>query len=199
MPNRTVAVSAVCVTALAGAAHAQVFLDRTAWVSAAGAVTTPDVGALGEFSFAEGTPTDLGGFFTVTATGGPDGAAELNDVPNFVFDFAPGGLSSVTFTFDTPITAFAAVWSNTFVQDGFSVSTGTNTYDLEAEAGDTLSSTFVGFVESSGFSTLTFTTNTPGGDDLVFFREFEYSVVPAPSAAAVLGFGGVLAARRRRG
>ena len=194
-------VTGAVVACAAAPALSQVFTTRTDWVTAAGGdITTPDYSTFGEIDFVPGSPTDLGGFFSVTAAGGATGDASLNSVPNFVFDFAPGGLSSVTFTFDAPITAFAALWSNTFVQDGFSVSTPEETYDLHSYT-PTLNAQFIGFVESSGFTTVTFTTTSPmggGGDDFVFFREFEFAAVPSPSGAALLALAGVGAARRRR-
>lgn len=195
---KLVCASAV-VASVSGVASAQVFFDRGDWVAAAGGgVVSPDFSAFAPTEFAPGVSTDLGGFFSVTANGGALGDAELNTVPNFVFDFAPGGLASVEFNFDTPITAFAAVWSNTFVQDGFTVSSGSTLYDLNVLS-DPLGSQFIGFVEADGFSTVRFTTtvNPGNGDDLVFFNTFEYVPVPAPASAFVLG-GAAIASRRRR-
>ncbi len=198
--TRTAMACAIVVSCAGATASAQTFLDRSNWVTAAGgAITTPDYAAFAPVDFEPGTPFDMGGFFHVTANGGSTGDADLNTVPNFVFDFSPGDLSSVTFTFETEITAFAGLWSNTFVQDGFAVTTGNgNTYDLGALGGGAPSAVFVGIVEATAFSTVTFHTAGPGGDDFVFFREFEFAYVPAPASAGLLALGAVVGVRRRR-
>lgn len=198
--NRNVLCAALAASFVGAPASAQVFLDRSNWVTAAGgAVTTPDYSVFAPVDFVPGVSFDMGGFFDVLATGGSTGDADLNNVPNFVFDFSPGGLSSVTFSFDTEITAFAGLWSNTFVQDGFAVTTGNgNTYDLGALGGGAPSAAFIGIVEATAFDSVTFTTATPGGDDFVFFREFEFVSVPAPASAALLGLGAIAGVRRRR-
>lgn len=186
---------AVAVVASSGAvASAGIIFDRTTWVSSVGGpVTTPDYSALAPVDFPDGVPVDLGGNFIVTAEGDD---ADLNTVPNFVFDFSPGGLASVTFDFPTPILGFAAVWSNTFVQDGFTVSSPFNDYDLNVISSD-LNMQFIGFTENAPFSTVTFTATNDPGDDFVFFRDFEFAV-PAPSAASALMAAGVVGLRRRR-
>lgn len=199
--KRTLMASAALIACAGSAAYGQTFLDRASWEAAAnGPVITPDLAAASPIDFAPGVATSVGGAFDVLATGGGVGDASLNAVPNFVFDFAPGGLSSVTFTFSTPITAFAGEWSNTFVQDGFAVESGSGAfYDLGLIGGEPLGSNqFIGVVEPGGFSTLTFTTATPGGDDFVFFTAFEFVEIPSPGTAALLGVAGVAAVRRRR-
>ena len=197
---RSTLTAVVAIACVSATASAQTFLDRTAWEAAAsGPVISPDYAAIGPVEFDPGVSADLGGFFDVLATGGVTGDADLNAAPNFVFDFDPAGLQSVTFTFDTPITAFGALWSNTFVQDGFAVTTGNgDTFDLEAVAGATLSSTFVGVIDAAGFSTLTFSTSPGGGDDFVFFNTFEFVEIPSPATAGLLGLGALAATRRRR-
>jgi hypothetical protein len=193
-----VAVAAVNATAFAGAG---VFLDDEAgWLASAdGTVVTPDYTTVAPVDFSPGVPTDLGGFYDVLATGGGPGSASLNGVPNFVFDFSPGGLSSVTFTFDTPITGFSGIWSNTFVQDGFQVSTPFADYDLGAISGNDLSARFIGIHEAAPFSTVTFSTASPvGGDDFVFFNSFNFVEIPAPGAVALLSVAGLVGTRRRR-
>lgn len=202
--TRAHGVLALAVLASAGTATGQVFFDEPSWSAASsGNFVAPDYVAIGPTLFPEGT-TNLGGFFDVTVeldpvTGGtfnPDFDAELNSVPNFVFDFDP--VDTVTFTFPTPITSFAALWSNTFLEDGFRVSTPFNDYDLNVLA-DPLNATFIGVVEATPFSTLTITTSSPTqGNDFVFFRQFNYYEIPAPGSAALLAIGGFAAARRRR-
>ena len=199
--SRATLFSATVVLVTSQVSFGQTFLDRAAWAaSAGGAIVSPDFLELGPVNFASGVATDLGGFFDVMPTGGGPSSAQLNDVPNFIFDFDPNGLTSVTFTFDTPITAFAAEWSNTFVQDGFAVESGSGeSYDLGAIGGNPLGiNQFIGVVEADGFNTLTFTTATAGGDDFVFFTAFEFVEVPAPGGAAMLALGGLAALRRRR-
>lgn len=192
--------AAVAVACVSATASAQTFLDRTAWETAAGGtVIAPDYAALAPVDFAPGVSVDLGGFYDVLATGGALGDADLNTVPNFVFDFDPSGLQSVTFTFDIPIVAFGADWSNTFVQDGFAVATSNgDSIDLEDAAGTLLSSTFVGFVDMSGINSVTFTTSPGGGDDFVFFTNFDFVEIPSPATAGLLGLSAFAAARRRR-
>ena len=177
-----------------GAASGQIFFNETDWMNASGGnFVAPDYNNLAPISFPEGT-TDFYGYFDVTSVG--NGSATYNSARNFVFDF--DALDTVTFTFDTPITSFAAIWSNTFVQDGFRVSTPFNDYDLNVlDPG--LNAVFIGFVENTPFSTVTFTTSNPTmGDDFVFFNTFNFYEVPAPASAAILGMGGLVAARRRR-
>ena len=151
-------------------------------MAAVGSSFTPDYASLAEIDFPLGT-TDFYGFFDVTTDGGPGtsaNAARFNDVGNFVFDFDPVDLSSVTVTFPTPITGFAGLWSNTFVQDGMRVSTPLNDYDLNALAAP-LDAAFIGITEASPFDSIRFSTseNIPG-DDFVFFRELTYAPVPEP-------------------
>lgn len=194
--------SVAVVASCGAAASAQVFIDDQAgWEAAAvGPITAPDYVALGAALFDIGS-TDYNGLFTVTvATNGasfnPDGDAEINAIGNFVFDFDP--VTSVTITFNEAITGFAANWSNTFVQDGFSVSTNTATYDLNVLA-DPLSSTFIGVQEAAGFTSITLTTTDPNpGDDFVFFNSLQWSAVPSPGAAALAGLAGLAGLRRRR-
>jgi hypothetical protein len=191
-----IALAAGSASAFAGAG---VFIDDEAgWLANAdGILVTPDYTALAPVDFDPGVSTNLGGFYDVLATGGAPGDANLNTVPNFVFDFSPGGLSSVTFTFDTPITGFSALWSNTFVQDGFRVSTPSADYDLN-DLSANLSAQFIGIHEATPFSTVTFSTTGAGGDDFVFFNTFNFVEIPTPGAAALLGVAGLAAARRRR-
>ena len=176
------------------AASGQVFFDETDWMNASsGDLVAPDYASIPAQNFPTGT-TNFAGLFDVTAVG--VGAADFNGVGNFVFDF--DGLDTVTFTFDTPISSFSGIWSNTFVEDGFRVSTPFNDYDLNVLS-DPLNGAFIGFVENAPFSTVTFTTSSPTmGNDFVFFNTFNYYEVPAPASAAILGLGGLVASRRRR-
>ena len=187
--------AALAATALcASSASAGLFLDRADWVNALGGdVTSPDYAAFSNTTFTNGVPVDLGGNYTVTAEGGN---ATLNQVPNFIFGFSSTGLQTVTFEFPEPINGFAANWSNTFVEDGFSVSTPSNTYALN-EISDDLDALFIGFTEDTPFTTIIFSATNDPGTDFVFFNTFEFGV-PAPGAVAMLLPIGLASARRRR-
>lgn len=190
--HAVLATAAIAVAASPAAAGA--FLDRTDWVANTDEVVSPDYTPFANSTFEDGVPFDLGGDFTVTAQGGD---ATLNQVPNFIFGFAVGGLSSVTFEFPAPITGFAAIWSNTFVEAGFTVSSPFNDYNLN-ELSDPLDAQFIGFTEDMPFTTVTFTPTNDPATDFVFFRDFEFAFVPAPGSPALLLCSAGLFARRRR-
>jgi len=184
-------IATVGVAVVASTATADVFFDRTDWVANTDSIVTPDYTPFIGTVFSDGVPVDLGGNFTVTAEGGN---ATLNQVPNFIIGFAAGGLHTVTFEFPEPINGFAAVWSNTFVQDGFTISTPFNDYDMTT----VVSADFIGFTEDSTYTTVVFTAAADPGTDFIFFRDFEFAPVPAPGGSALLLCSAGLLARRRR-
>ncbi len=182
-------------------AQADVFFDQASYDAASGTNVVPDYDSLAAIDFPLGT-TDFYGHFDVTSAGGAGTTgsdATFNSAGNFVWNFDPTNLSSVVFTFDEPIIGFSGNWSNTFVQDGFRVTTPSNSYDLNDLVTD-LNATFIGITESTPFSTVTFSTseNIPG-DDFVFFRAFTYAPVPEPASSAIAGLLtlGLLLMRRR--
>ncbi|MEM8679163.1 MAG: hypothetical protein AAGF97_07420 [Planctomycetota bacterium] len=193
MTVRYFCLAAVCVVG-ASTVWGDVFLDQGSYDAAVGSSIVPDYANLAPIEFPLGT-TSFYGFFDVTSAGGPgtpQDAADYNAAENFVFDFDPANLSSVTFTLPTPAIGIAGFWSNTFVQDGFRVSTPFNTYDLNSIA-DPLSDTFIGITEDMPFDTVVFSTsqNIPG-DDFVFFNGFSYAPVPEPAGGWGLVFAGGL-------
>lgn len=67
---------------------------------------------------------------------------------------------------------------------------GTGTVDFDVDT-----TTFVNFTGLSGLSSAT----SPANVDGEFNVKYHYTAVPTPASAALLGFGGLVAARRRRG
>jgi hypothetical protein len=183
----------LAVGAFAATANAASFVNEADWLNSLPvAPITFDAAAVAPIDFPPGI-TDLDGF-NVEVTGGATGDASLNAVPNWVFDFETNKVLSVKFIMDQPIVGFSGIWSNTFVQDGFVVSTPFNTYDLHALV-DPLNAAFIGFTESQPFTEITFTSGFVGGDDFVFWNTFQYAV-PEPASLLLLSL--VLSALRRR-
>lgn len=168
----------------AGTTAAAVFLDPASYQIAAGPEILPPYASLAPLVFPAGT-TDFYGYFDVvteSATGTPSNAAQLNTARNIVLDFESNGLQRVTLRFPQPVRGIAALWSNTFVEDGLRLTTPFGQYDLN-QLVPNLNAQFIGVVETEPFSSVTFTTSTPAaGNDFVFFREFRFSPVPEPCA-----------------
>jgi hypothetical protein len=201
--------AAVCTFAAASPAAAAIvqFTDRLDFEAAAGALTLQD------FESYAGTTnlapaTDLGAF-TVSTNGSAaiapfgsvDGTQDLQ--VNITADTGSGGPGLITFTFDTAIFAFGADFNslNNNVIRTFATVGGTVFSPLP------LSPSFLGFVSTTGFTTVTFSNPMGGGNNDSFqLDNLAYSQaggVPEPATWGLMiaGFGGigVMARRRRQG
>lgn len=191
-------------------AQVTVYLDRTAWEAAVGDFMVEDFNTQTPGIIADGSTLDTG-MLQITRDGSPnggDGLLEIEPGGNF------GNLDGTTFlsgeTGASPhenvlvefggqsIYAFGADWFSPFSGDGIGIQVGNELILLDSITG--FNTGFVGFVLESGTVD---SISIVGNPDAVTFQElwsadnFSYAV-PAPSALALLGAGGLIASRRRR-
>ncbi|MEC9434717.1 MAG: VPLPA-CTERM sorting domain-containing protein [Pseudomonadota bacterium] len=206
---------AIGIVAAPGAASALVttYVDETAFLAAAGSVTTETFdGFVSDASFYN-TSLDVGDFVIAATTSSvPTNFNEIDASPyefvNLGSPYAKIGIDdgdTVTLTFDAPITAFGALFY------------GVNDDELRSQitvAGETVAHpvtsgsvfAYFGLISDTPFSVLTFTGLSDGGEAMAF-DDATYSAisapVPVPAAAPLLagalGGLGLLARRRRRG
>ena len=212
MRTATIAAVMVAGSALPAFAGITVYTSRAAASHAAGDFVTENFNAQSPGVIADGATLNTG-LVQITRDGsgnGGDGLLEIEPGGNF------GNIDGTTFlsgeTGATPhevvnvafsgqnVTAFGADWFSPFSGDGIVLNFGTYTVSLDSITG--FNTGFVGFVADPGesFSSV----KIAGTEDDITFQElwsadnFSFAVVPAPGAFAVLGMGGLLAARRRR-
>lgn len=195
--NASLFVVACAAGAVASTATAQsVFIDFAAFEAAAGnPVITDDFASYGEVSLNLGS-NDFNGY-SIVLEGTGTGGTNINSATNLVFTLG-GDLESITFEFDQPITGFGADWLNSFVSNGLTVAVNGQLFNVE-DAVNEPSFEFVGFAGGGAFNSPSITvTNPGGGTEFAAISNLYYAPVPAPASAALLGLGGLAAARRRR-
>jgi hypothetical protein len=120
--------------ALVAGANATSYTNETDWLNNLGApATLEDFSSVAPLDFVIGKNTLP--LFNVELIGTTPGSTRINDVPNFVIDFADNKVTEVKFQFPEPIYGFAGLWSNTFVTNGWRMTTPSNIYDLEVIMG----------------------------------------------------------------
>lgn len=187
-----------------------VYTDRAAWEAAVGSFMTEDFNNLTPGVIADGATLDTG-MIQLTRDGsdnGGDGLFEVEPGGNF------GNVDGTTFisgeTGASPhenilvefggqsIFAFGADWFSPFSGDGIGIQVGNELILLDSISGFDIG--FVGFTLDAGSVNSIAIVGNPG---TITFQElwsadnFSYAV-PAPSALALLGLGGMVAGRRRR-
>ncbi len=179
-------------------AQVTVYFDRAAWEAAVGDFMVEDFNTQTPGVIADGSTLDTG-MLQITRDGSPnggDGLLEIEAGGNF------GNLDGTTFLSGE---SGASPHENVLVEFGgqsiyaFGADwVGTELILLDSITG--FNSGFVGFVLDSGTVD---SISIVGNPDAVTFQElwsadnFSYAV-PAPSALALLGMGGLAASRRRR-
>lgn len=207
----TIVACAVTACALPALGQVQVFTDRAAWEAAVGDFVTEDFNAISPFVFSDGQTLDTG-LLEITRDGsanGGDGVLEIEPGGNFGdldgTNFISGetGITpheTVRIAADLPMVAFGADWFSPFSGDGIGLKAGDDVVLLDSITG--FNTGFVGIVAigNASFNEI----QIVGTVDDVSFQElwsadnFSFAVVPAPASAALLGLGGLAAARRRR-
>lgn len=212
MKNTTLIAFAAGVIATPALAQLTVYTDRAAWEAAIGAnpIFVEDFNNLATGEIADGFTLDTG-IIQITRDGSPngaDGALAISPGSQFGnFDgtnhldgetgIMPG--ERVDFGFNgNSVFAFGADWVSPFSGDGIALEVGNELILLDAVTG--FNSGFIGFVSASAtFSTISI-VGTP--EDITFQELWQADnvsyAVPAPSAMALLGLGGLVAGRRRR-
>ncbi len=201
------------VAAYAGLASAQlmVFTDRGAWEAALGgaSVFTEDFNAQTPGVIADGATLDTG-LLQITRNGSPnggDGLLEIEPGGNFgnldgtTFLSGETGVEPherVEFGFNgNSVFAFGGDWFSPFSGDGIALDIDGEIVRLDAISG--FDSGFIGVVGSGAFGSVAIV----GNPDAVTFQEL-WSVdnisyaIPTPASVAILGVGGLIAARRKR-
>jgi hypothetical protein len=197
-------------------AHAQaaitVYTDQSAWLAALNGadVTLETFNSISPFEFADGQTLDTGlvqitrdgsangadGALTISAGGGFDDLdgtnylrGETGATPHERVEIGFNGQS---------VFAFGADWFSPFSGDGIALDVGGQIILLDQISG--FGQGFVGIIsDSDTFSSISIV----GNPDAVTFQELWSAdnlvyAVPAPGAMALLGLGGLAAARRRR-
>lgn len=195
MKTRTFAAIAAAAAIAPAALAYDAYTDLSAWEAAAGTATHDDLSSYGTISLAPGA-NDFDGY-TVTLAGASTGSAAINSATNFTFTLNTG-LDSITYTFDSAVSGFGAVWLNSFVSNGITMSIdGGESFNLE-DYYAAANFDFLGFAGGS-FTTVTITATDPlGGSEFAAISDVYYTPVPAPASAALLGLGGLAMTRRRR-
>ncbi|MEL6499415.1 MAG: hypothetical protein AAGJ54_10895 [Planctomycetota bacterium] len=183
--------------AVASTAAAQsAFTDFAAWEAAAGnPAVTDDFSSYGEVTLNLGS-NDFNGFSIVLDGTGTGGTA-INSATNLVFTLGDE-LQSITFEFDQPITGFGGTWLNSFVSNGLTVEVNGIDFNVEDSVGAP-NFDFIGWAGGGEFNSPTITvTNPTGATEFAALSSISWAPIPAPASAALLGLGGLAAARRRR-
>ncbi|MBZ0170944.1 MAG: PEP-CTERM sorting domain-containing protein [Phycisphaerales bacterium] len=141
-----------------------------------------------------GMPVDLSTNPSNTFAPVPGSLTTLVDSHFLHFDGVPGTVITGTVTFSTPILGvqYRDAWLD--LSDGIA-STGT-VYPTTLPGRGFFNWTGADFLDING-SVLTFQLTCAGQPDLEQARIFTHAV-PAPASVALLGLGGLIAARRRR-
>ena len=172
------------------------FTDFAAWEAAAGPSVQDDFSSYGAVSLALGENSFFNGY-SITLAGTGTGGAAINGATNFVFTLG-AELQSITFNFDEPVNGFGADWLNSFVSNGLTVTINGTPFNVE-DFVPGANFDFLGFAGGAPFTDASVTVTNPGGStEFAAISSLYYSVVPAPASAALLGLGGLAAARRRR-
>lgn len=192
-----VAVASAAAVAAPTAVAQSAFDDLAAFEAAAGgSAVVDDFVAYGVIDLALGANNFFNGY-SVVLSGSGTGGATINSASNFVFTLG-ADLESITFNFDQPITGFGADWLNSFVSNGLTVTVNGNAFNVEDTVNEP-SFEFVGVAGGGAFNGPSITVTNPGqGTEFAAISNLYYVPVPAPASAALLGLGGLAAARRRR-
>jgi len=189
-----------------------VYTDRASWESALGGgmIFVEDFNSLDTGDIADGATLDTG-IIQITRDGSPNGGdgglaispgsqfGNFDGTTHLDGETGVGPHERVDFGFNgNAVFAFGADWVSPFSGDGIAIEVGDTLILLDSIAG--FDSGFVGFISASDtFSTI----SVVGTPDAISFQELWQAdnvsyAVPAPSAIALLGLGGLITARRRR-
>jgi len=173
-----------------------VFTDLSLWESSVNAPMTDDLTSYVETDLVLGDNDFFAGY-SVNLAGTGVGGANVNSADNFAFTLG-GDLESITFNYDQPQDGVGFTILNSFVSNGLTITINGEAFDVESFI-PSPSFEFLGFTDASGISSATFTVTDPGGaTEFAAISDVHTSVIPSPASTALLGLGGLIAARRRR-
>ena len=172
------------------------FTSLPAWEAAAGTAIIDDFTSYGIVDLALGDNNFFNGY-TITLAGTGTGGTNINGANNLVFTLG-AELESMTFTFDSTITGIGADWLNSFVSNGLTVTVNGEAFNVE-DFVPQANFEFLGFTDSGNpLSGATVMVTNPGQATEFAAISNLYYAVPTPATAAVFGFAGLAATRRRR-
>ena len=201
-------VSVTAIVALAGAASAQVFTSQAAFDMALAASFTEDFSG-NTFGGSENFWSGNGFSITASAVDGVDGGGGTNTLFNDVGILSTNSaVDAIQLDFTGPVQAFGgtifASDINFDAQPGFQLIFTFSDGSSETVT-TTANSDFFGYANAAGITSVTI--DAPDLGDPIFGSTPNWTalssatvgtLIPAPGAMAVLGLGGLAAARRRR-
>ena len=144
-------------------------------------------------------PVDLNPFVPATATAvGMSSFSGDFEIDNEAFDIFldDGNIEEVTFSFDTPLTAFGADFSGQNAPPSIAVTIDGQTFDVADDAGGMAA--FQGFVSDTPFTDVTFGFGGAATFDLFTIDNLVVTFVPEPATASLAAVAGLALLRRRR-
>jgi hypothetical protein len=197
--------------AASAGATVTVYTDRGAWLAAAGGSTGfEDFNSTALQTFADGQTLNFASGLSITRDGSPNGAdgdlaisagtqfGNIDGTTHLDGETGADPHEIVNLNFGTAVFAFGADFSSPFSGDGIGLQIGNDLVLVDTISGFDVG--FFGIVSNGAVSDIQIVGNpaTDTFQELWQADNFEWTAIPTPGAATMLGLAGLAAARRRR-